>query len=94
MFIQLVYVFSLMLSSVFSDQEAYKGGPDHEGGIFTVEAPLHASNVQVVDPVTGYVLISLTLTNYFFFFFAQSERFLILSIMIIVSVSGGLVRLV
>ncbi|KAG5382005.1 hypothetical protein IGI04_033475 [Brassica rapa subsp. trilocularis] len=30
-----------------------KGGPDHEGGIFTVEAPLHASNVQVVDPVTG-----------------------------------------
>ncbi|OVA15522.1 Ribosomal protein L24 [Macleaya cordata] len=23
------------------------------GGIFTVEAPLHASNVQVVDPVTG-----------------------------------------
>jgi len=31
-----------------------KGGPDHEGGIFTVEAPLHASNVQVVDPVTGY----------------------------------------
>ncbi|KAL0663973.1 hypothetical protein Bca4012_100810 [Brassica carinata] len=30
-----------------------KGGPDHEGGIFTVEAPLHTSNVQVVDPVTG-----------------------------------------
>ncbi|CAH8369776.1 unnamed protein product [Eruca vesicaria subsp. sativa] len=37
-----------------------KGGSDHEGGIFTVEAPLHASNVQVVDPVTGYVcMISL-----------------------------------
>ncbi|XP_020971280.1 uncharacterized protein LOC107625018 isoform X1 [Arachis ipaensis] len=30
-----------------------KAGPGHEGGIFTVEAPLHASNVQVVDPVTG-----------------------------------------
>ncbi|OMO54428.1 Ribosomal protein L24 [Corchorus capsularis] len=30
-----------------------KGGPGHEGGIFTVEAPLHASNVQVLDPVTG-----------------------------------------
>ncbi|XWS46852.1 hypothetical protein CRYUN_Cryun14cG0103700 [Craigia yunnanensis] len=30
-----------------------KGGAGHEGGIFTVEAPLHASNVQVVDPVTG-----------------------------------------
>ncbi|CAN4076367.1 unnamed protein product [Withania somnifera] len=24
-----------------------------KGGIFTVEAPLHVSNVQVVDPVTG-----------------------------------------
>ncbi|XVF72381.1 hypothetical protein PTKIN_Ptkin12aG0117200 [Pterospermum kingtungense] len=30
-----------------------KQGPGHEGGIFTVEAPLHASNVQVLDPVTG-----------------------------------------
>ncbi|GKU86555.1 hypothetical protein SLEP1_g1067 [Rubroshorea leprosula] len=30
-----------------------KGGMHHEGGIFTVEAPLHASNVQVLDPVTG-----------------------------------------
>ncbi|VVA24319.1 PREDICTED: 50S ribosomal [Prunus dulcis] len=30
-----------------------KQGQGHEGGIFTVEAPLHASNVQVVDPVTG-----------------------------------------
>ena len=26
----------------------------HEGGIFTVEAPLHVSNVQIVDPVTQY----------------------------------------
>lgn len=31
-----------------------KQGQGHEGGIFTVEAPLHASNVQVLDPVTGY----------------------------------------
>ncbi|KAK4728211.1 hypothetical protein R3W88_021199 [Solanum pinnatisectum] len=30
-----------------------KQGQGHEGGIFTVEAPLHVSNVQVVDPVTG-----------------------------------------
>ncbi|GAY40655.1 hypothetical protein CUMW_053630 [Citrus unshiu] len=30
-----------------------KGGEGHEGGIFTVEAPIHASNVQVLDPVTG-----------------------------------------
>ncbi|PPD81061.1 hypothetical protein GOBAR_DD22013 [Gossypium barbadense] len=30
-----------------------KQGPGHEGGIFTVEAPFHASNVQVLDPVTG-----------------------------------------
>ncbi|WCJ31888.1 50S ribosomal protein L24 [Euphorbia peplus] len=30
-----------------------KGGEGHAGGIFTVEAPLHASNVQVVDPITG-----------------------------------------
>ncbi|XP_017628573.2 uncharacterized protein LOC108471469 [Gossypium arboreum] len=30
-----------------------KQGPGHEGGIFTVEAPFHASNFQVLDPVTG-----------------------------------------
>ncbi|XP_042517021.1 50S ribosomal protein L24-like [Macadamia integrifolia] len=30
-----------------------KQGQGHEGGIFTVEAPLHASNVQSLDPVTG-----------------------------------------
>ncbi|KAI3965199.1 hypothetical protein MKX01_027690 [Papaver californicum] len=30
-----------------------KQGQGHTGGIFTVEAPLHVSNVQVVDPVTG-----------------------------------------
>ncbi|CAH1417694.1 unnamed protein product [Lactuca virosa] len=29
-----------------------KQGQGHEGGIFTVEAPLHVSNVQIVDPVT------------------------------------------
>lgn len=31
-----------------------KQGEGHEGGIFTVEAPLHVSNVQILDPVTGY----------------------------------------
>lgn len=31
-----------------------KQGQGHEGGIFTVEAPLHVSNVQVIDPVTGF----------------------------------------
>ncbi|KAL9248504.1 Large ribosomal subunit protein uL24-like protein [Drosera capensis] len=30
-----------------------KQGQGHEGGIFPVEAPLHVSNVQVLDPVTG-----------------------------------------
>ncbi|KAL6338298.1 hypothetical protein AAG906_018573 [Vitis piasezkii] len=29
-----------------------KQGQGHEGGIFSVEAPLHASNVQVLDPAT------------------------------------------
>ncbi|XP_073055531.1 uncharacterized protein [Primulina eburnea] len=29
-----------------------KQGQGHEGGIFSVEAPLHVSNVQVIDPVT------------------------------------------
>ena len=33
-----------------------KQGQGHEGGIFTVEAPLHASNVQVLDPQTGYLI--------------------------------------
>nr|XP_029117747.1 uncharacterized protein LOC105035298 isoform X2 [Elaeis guineensis]XP_029117748.1 uncharacterized protein LOC105035298 isoform X2 [Elaeis guineensis] len=30
-----------------------KQGQGHEGGIFSIEAPLHVSNVQVLDPVTG-----------------------------------------
>ncbi|KAJ8625094.1 hypothetical protein MRB53_033624 [Persea americana] len=30
-----------------------KQGQGHEGGIFSVEAPLHVSNVRVLDPVTG-----------------------------------------
>ncbi|GAB4848300.1 hypothetical protein Ancab_002967 [Ancistrocladus abbreviatus] len=29
-----------------------KQGQGHEGGIFSVEAPLHVSNIQVLDPVT------------------------------------------
>ncbi|XP_039822562.1 uncharacterized protein LOC120684745 [Panicum virgatum] len=31
-----------------------KQGEGHTGGIFSIEAPLHVSNVQVVDPVTGW----------------------------------------
>ena len=31
-----------------------KQGQGYEGGIFSIEAPLHVSNVQVLDPVTGY----------------------------------------
>nr|XP_029116945.1 uncharacterized protein LOC105032703 isoform X3 [Elaeis guineensis] len=30
-----------------------KQGQGYEGGIFSIEAPLHVSNVQVLDPVTG-----------------------------------------
>jgi large subunit ribosomal protein L24 len=30
-----------------------KRTPQQEGGIVSIEAPLHVSNVQVVDPVTG-----------------------------------------
>ncbi|XP_066357796.1 uncharacterized protein [Miscanthus floridulus] len=30
-----------------------KQGEGHTGGIFSIEAPLHVSNVQVVDAVTG-----------------------------------------
>ncbi|KAG8089100.1 hypothetical protein GUJ93_ZPchr0011g27521 [Zizania palustris] len=30
-----------------------KQGEGHTGGIFSIEAPLHVSNVQVLDPVTG-----------------------------------------
>lgn len=44
--------------SLLQVKKHIKQGPGHEGGIFTVEAPLHASNVQVLDPVTGYWLNS------------------------------------
>lgn len=30
-----------------------KQGQGHMGGIFSIEAPLHVSNVQTLDPVTG-----------------------------------------
>jgi len=50
-----------------------KQGQGHEGGIFAVEAPIHASNVQVVDPVTGYAfhllsfrIIYIELTKFYF----------------------------
>ncbi|KAK6937560.1 Ribosomal protein L24 [Dillenia turbinata] len=39
--------------SYFIVKKHIKQGQGHEGGIFTVEAPLHVSNVQVLDPVTG-----------------------------------------
>ena len=47
-----------------------KQGQGHEGGIFTVEAPLHVSNVQVLDPVTESVIwkkqVSSGFCNYIF----------------------------
>ncbi|BAF29119.2 Os12g0135900 [Oryza sativa Japonica Group] len=33
-----------------------KQGEGHTGGIFSIEAPLHVSNVQVLDPVTGLLV--------------------------------------
>ncbi|KAK4490844.1 hypothetical protein RD792_001559, partial [Penstemon davidsonii] len=44
---------NLVSSYVYVVKKHIKQGQGHEGGIFSVEAPLHASNVQVVDPVTG-----------------------------------------
>lgn len=41
----------IFLSSV-QVKKHIKQGQGHEGGIFSVEAPLHASNVQVLDPAT------------------------------------------
>lgn len=43
-----------LIFSCLQIKKHIKGGEGHEGGIFTVEAPLHASNVQALDPVTGY----------------------------------------
>lgn len=50
----LVKFLSLSCKSLSQVKKHIKAGEGHEGGIFTVEAPLHASNVEVVDPVTGY----------------------------------------
>ncbi|KAL8521413.1 hypothetical protein ACS0TY_011799 [Phlomoides rotata] len=54
------YVGSLLACSVhfliiisLQVKKHIKQGQGHEGGIFSVEAPLHVSNVQVMDPVTG-----------------------------------------
>jgi hypothetical protein len=41
-------------ASSFQVKKHIKQGEGHTGGIFSIEAPLHVSNVQVVDPVTGY----------------------------------------
>jgi large subunit ribosomal protein L24 len=40
--------------SPFQVKKHIKQGEGHTGGIFSMEAPLHVSNVQVVDPVAGY----------------------------------------
>ncbi|XP_042400946.1 50S ribosomal protein L24-like [Zingiber officinale] len=37
----------------FQVKKHIKQGQGHEGGIFSIETPLHVSNVQVLDPVTG-----------------------------------------
>ena len=42
------------ITLVLQVKKHIKQGQGHEGGIFSVEAPLHVSNVQVLDPVTGY----------------------------------------
>lgn len=64
-------VSSILCHSLFCFMQVkkhIKQGQGHEGGIFTVEAPLHVSNVQVVDPATGsgyypWLLIVLPLTG-------------------------------
>ena len=67
-----------------------KQGQGHEGGIFSVEAPLHVSNVQVLDPVTGYGCIpdfKCDLIFSFTYFSMNCES------MIDVNYAGSLVRL-
>ncbi|CAL5353779.1 unnamed protein product [Camellia sinensis] len=47
------YTTGRFLEEIIKVKKHIKQGQGHEGGIFTVEAPLHVSNVQVLDPVTG-----------------------------------------
>jgi large subunit ribosomal protein L24 len=48
-----LHTFNCTLMS-FQVKKHIKQGEGHTGGIFSIEAPLHVSNVQVLDPVTGY----------------------------------------
>ena len=50
--------------SSFQVKKHIKQGEGHTGGIFSIEAPLHVSNVQVVDPVTGYIIWYLIMFYY------------------------------
>jgi large subunit ribosomal protein L24 len=45
----------MIVLSFFQVKKHIKQGEGHTGGIFSIEAPLHVSNVQIVDPVTAYV---------------------------------------
>lgn len=50
----IIFLLRCLLYYSLQVKKHIKQGQGHEGGIFSVEAPLHVSNVQVVDPVTGY----------------------------------------
>jgi large subunit ribosomal protein L24 len=41
------------LSTADQVKKHIKRSKEQEGGIVSIEAPLHVSNVQLVDPVTG-----------------------------------------
>lgn len=44
----------ICMLTYFQVKKHIKQGEGQTGGIFSIEAPLHVSNVQVIDPVTGY----------------------------------------
>jgi hypothetical protein len=48
-------IYKMIVLSLFQVKKHIKQGEGHTGGIFSIEAPLHVSNVQIVDPVTAYV---------------------------------------
>jgi hypothetical protein len=48
-------IYKMIVLSFFQAKKHIKQGEGHTGGIFSIEAPLHVSNVQIVDPVTAYV---------------------------------------
>ncbi|VAH92766.1 unnamed protein product [Triticum turgidum subsp. durum] len=43
----------ICMLTYFQVKKHIKQGEGQTGGIFSMEAPLHVSNVQVIDPVTG-----------------------------------------